>query len=40
VNNAAFFTKGVNECFAIPLNEIQAENATGKVYLMQNPGYQ
>jgi hypothetical protein len=40
VNNAAFFTKGVNENFAIPLNEIQAENATGKVYLMQNPGYQ
>jgi hypothetical protein len=40
VNNAAVFTKGVNECFAIPLNEIQAENATGTVYLMQNPGYQ
>lgn len=40
VNNTAFFTKGVNECFAIPLNEIQAENATGTVYLKQNPGYQ
>jgi starch-binding outer membrane protein, SusD/RagB family len=40
VNNAAFFTKGTNECFAIPLNEIQAENATGKIYLVQNPGYQ
>ncbi|HLX67442.1 MAG TPA: RagB/SusD family nutrient uptake outer membrane protein, partial [Puia sp.] len=40
VNNTATFTKGVNECFAIPLNEIQAENATGKVYLQQNPGYQ
>jgi starch-binding outer membrane protein, SusD/RagB family len=40
VNNAAFFTKGVNECFALPLNEIQAENATGTVYLKQNPGYQ
>jgi hypothetical protein len=40
VNNTAVFTKGVNECFAIPLNEIQAENATGKVYLQQNPGYQ
>ncbi len=40
VNNTAFFTKGVNECFALPLNEIQAENATGKVYLVQNPGYQ
>lgn len=40
VNNTAFFTKGVNECFAIPLNEIQAENATGTAYLKQNPGYQ
>jgi starch-binding outer membrane protein, SusD/RagB family len=40
VNNGAFFTKGVNENFAIPLNEIQAENATGTVYLKQNPGYQ
>jgi hypothetical protein len=40
VNNGAVFTKGVNEYFAIPLNEIQAENATGKVYLLQNPGYQ
>jgi starch-binding outer membrane protein, SusD/RagB family len=40
VNNTAFFTKGTNESFAIPLNEIQAENATGKVYLVQNPGYQ
>jgi starch-binding outer membrane protein, SusD/RagB family len=40
VNNTALFTKGTNENFAIPLNEIQAENATGKVYLMQNPGYQ
>jgi starch-binding outer membrane protein, SusD/RagB family len=40
VNNTATFTKGVNEYFAIPLNEIQAENATGKVYLVQNPGYQ
>ena len=39
VNNSAFFTKGVNENFAIPLNEIQAENSTGKVYLKQNPGY-
>lgn len=40
VNSGAFFTKGVNESFAIPLNEIQAENSTGKVYLKQNPGYQ
>jgi starch-binding outer membrane protein, SusD/RagB family len=40
VNSGAVFTKGVNEYFAIPLNEIQAENSTGKVYLVQNPGYQ
>jgi hypothetical protein len=40
VNNTASFTKGTNENFALPLNEIQAENATGKIYLVQNPGYQ
>jgi starch-binding outer membrane protein, SusD/RagB family len=40
VNNTAFFTKGVNEYFAIPQNEIDAENSTGKKYLYQNPGYQ
>jgi starch-binding outer membrane protein, SusD/RagB family len=40
VNNTAQFTKGVNEYFAIPQNEIDAENSTGKVYLKQNPGYQ
>ena len=40
VNNTAVFTKGVNEYFAIPLNELDAENSTGKVYLKQNPGYQ
>ncbi len=40
VNNSAFFTKGVNEYFAIPQNEIDAENATGKIFLKQNPGYQ
>jgi len=40
VNNSAVFTKGVNEYFAIPQNEIDAENATGKIYLKQNPGYQ
>lgn len=40
VNNSAVFTKGVNEYFAIPQNEIDAENATGKKYLFQNPGYQ
>jgi hypothetical protein len=39
VNNSATFTKGVNEYFAIPQIEIDAENATGKIYLKQNPGY-
>jgi starch-binding outer membrane protein, SusD/RagB family len=40
VNNNALFTKGVNEYFAIPQNEIDAENSTGTPYLKQNPGYQ
>jgi hypothetical protein len=40
INNTAVFTKGVNEYFAIPQNEIDAENSTGKVSLKQNPGYQ
>ncbi|HET6256323.1 MAG TPA: RagB/SusD family nutrient uptake outer membrane protein [Puia sp.] len=40
VNNAAMFTKGVNEYFAIPQIELDAENAKGTVYLKQNPGYQ
>jgi starch-binding outer membrane protein, SusD/RagB family len=40
VNNTAVFTKGINEYFAIPQNEIDAENSTGTVYLKQNPGYQ
>jgi starch-binding outer membrane protein, SusD/RagB family len=40
VNNTAIFTKGVNEYFALPQNEIDAENSTGKIYLKQNPGYQ
>ena len=40
INNTAVFTKGVNEYFAIPQNEIDAENSTGKIYLKQNPGYQ
>ena len=39
INNSATFTKGVNEYFAIPQNEIDAENATGVIYLKQNPGY-
>jgi starch-binding outer membrane protein, SusD/RagB family len=40
VNNTAVFTKGVNEFFAIPQKEIDAENSTGTEYLKQNPGYQ
>jgi starch-binding outer membrane protein, SusD/RagB family len=40
VNNTAVFTKGINEYFAIPQNEIDAENSTGTKYLYQNPGYQ
>jgi hypothetical protein len=39
VVNTATFTKGVNEYFAIPQVEIDAENASGKIYLKQNPGY-
>jgi len=39
VNNTATFTKGVNEYFAIPQIELDAENATGVDYLKQNPGY-
>jgi hypothetical protein len=37
--NSAVFTKGVNEYFAIPQVQIDAENSTGTVYLTQNPGY-
>jgi hypothetical protein len=40
INNTAQFTKGVNEYFAIPQVEIDAENATGTKFLHQNPGYQ
>jgi hypothetical protein len=40
VNNGATFTKGVNEYFAIPQSEIDAENSSGKIALKQNPGYQ
>jgi hypothetical protein len=40
VNNSALFTKGINEYFAIPQVQIDAENSTGKVVLKQNPGYQ
>jgi len=40
INNTAQFTKGVNEYFAIPQVELDAENATGTKFLYQNPGYQ
>ncbi|MGH2647395.1 MAG: RagB/SusD family nutrient uptake outer membrane protein, partial [Ginsengibacter sp.] len=39
-NSGAQFTKGVNEYFAIPQNEIDVENSSGKKVLKQNPGYQ
>jgi starch-binding outer membrane protein, SusD/RagB family len=40
INSSAVFTKGINEHFAIPQKELDAENATGTIYLKQNPGYQ
>jgi hypothetical protein len=39
VVNTAVFTKGVNEYFAIPQQQIDAENANGKLVLKQNTGY-
>jgi len=39
VVDTATFTKGVNEYFAIPQQQIDAENANGKVVLKQNSGY-
>jgi starch-binding outer membrane protein, SusD/RagB family len=35
----AMFTKGKNEIFPIPQNEIDNMNADGKIRLVQNPGY-
>ncbi|HVY74794.1 MAG TPA: RagB/SusD family nutrient uptake outer membrane protein [Puia sp.] len=40
VNGTAKFTQGINEYFAIPQIEIDAENSTGKIVLKQNKGYQ
>ncbi len=37
--NTAVFKKGINEYFAIPQVQIDAENATGVENLKQNPGY-
>ena len=37
--NSATFKKGINEYFAIPQVQIDAENATGVQNLKQNPGY-
>ncbi len=39
VNPTAQFTKGVNEFYPIPQTQIDLENATGKIFLKQNPGY-
>lgn len=39
VVNTAFFTKGVNEYFAIPQQQIDLENANGATVLKQNTGY-
>jgi starch-binding outer membrane protein, SusD/RagB family len=39
VNLTAQFTKGVNEFYPLPQTQIDLENATGKVVLKQNPGY-
>jgi len=38
--SSAHFTAGTNEYFAIPLVELDIENASGKVVLKQNKGYQ
>ncbi|HEY0273906.1 MAG TPA: RagB/SusD family nutrient uptake outer membrane protein [Chitinophaga sp.] len=38
-NPTAHFTKGTNEFFPIPQNQIDIENSTGKIVLKQNPGY-
>ena len=37
--NTALFTKGINEFFALPQKEIDIENSTGEIFLVQNPGY-
>ncbi len=39
IQNTAVFKKGINEYFAIPQIQIDAENATGTINLTQNPGY-
>lgn len=38
-NTSAVFTKGKNEYYPIPQNQIDIENSTGKINLKQNPGY-
>ncbi|HXB43446.1 MAG TPA: RagB/SusD family nutrient uptake outer membrane protein, partial [Puia sp.] len=38
--SSSHFTAGTNEYFAIPLNELDIENASGKIVLKQNHGYQ
>jgi starch-binding outer membrane protein, SusD/RagB family len=39
VNPTATFTKGKNEYFPIPQQQIDVKNATGKIYLKQLTGY-
>ena len=39
VNPTAVFTKGVSEFFPLPQTQIDLENASGKIVLKQNPGY-
>lgn len=38
-NTSATFTAGKNEIYPIPQNDIDVQNASGKVLLKQNPGY-
>ena len=38
-NSGATFTKGKNEIYPIPQQDIDVANALGKVLLKQNPGY-
>ncbi len=39
VNKTATFTPNKNEYYPLPQQEIDTKNATGKVFLKQNPGY-
>jgi hypothetical protein len=39
VNPTSIFTANKNEIFPIPQTQLDAENASGKINLKQNPGY-